>query len=261
MSKRVHDEPAYVLHRYDWSESSLVLEVFSRHHGRVVLVAKGAKRPTSQLRPVLLPLQPLRLSWGGDAEVRTLRTAQWVGGHIMPTGDALLAGSYLNELLLRLLARDDAHPRLFDDYALAVQWLAERRAAQPLILRAFELVLLRETGFLPDLGREGSSLQPLEPERSYVLQPEAGLRPAHADDVHALAGREWLALESALAEPTPMLAAMRASLPAMPALRAQLRGLLHYHSGVRVFRTRQLMLDAHALARPRPDGPEAPARA
>jgi DNA repair protein RecO (recombination protein O) len=72
-------------------------------------VAKGVKRPTSQFRPVLLPLQPLLLSWGGDAEVRTLKAAQWQGGHVMPTGEALLSGSYLNELLMRLLARDDAH--------------------------------------------------------------------------------------------------------------------------------------------------------
>ena len=73
--KRYADEPGFVLHRYDWSESSLILDVFTRHHGRVALVAKGAKRPTSQLRPVLLPLQPLLLAWGGDAEVRTLKTA------------------------------------------------------------------------------------------------------------------------------------------------------------------------------------------
>ncbi|MCU0956897.1 MAG: DNA repair protein RecO, partial [Hydrogenophaga sp.] len=120
MSRRAPEQLAYVLHRYDWSESSLILEVFARDHGRLALVAKGVKRPTSQFRSVLLPLQPVVLSWGGDAEVRTLRSAQWVGGHVMPTGEALLSGSYLNELLLRLVARDDPHPRLFDHYALAV---------------------------------------------------------------------------------------------------------------------------------------------
>ncbi len=99
-----------MLHRYDWSESSLILEVFTRHHGRMALVAKGAKRPSSSFRPVLLPLQPLRVAFGGDAEIRTLKGAEWVGGHVMPTGDALLSGYYLNELLLRLLARDDPHP-------------------------------------------------------------------------------------------------------------------------------------------------------
>jgi DNA repair protein RecO (recombination protein O) len=126
--KRISDEPAYVLHRYDWSESSLILEVFTRHYGRVALVAKGAKRPSSSFRPILLPLQPLRVAFGGDAEIRTLKGAEWVGGHVMPTGDALLSGYYLNELVLRLLARDDPHPALFDAYRAAVQVLASGQA-------------------------------------------------------------------------------------------------------------------------------------
>src|SRR5215203_6042910 len=136
--KRNSDEPAYVLHRYDWSESSLILDVFTRHYGRVALVAKGAKRPSSNFRPVLLPLQPLQLAFGGDAEIRTLKGAEWVGGHVMPTGEALLSGYYLNELLLRLLARDDAHPRLFDAYRMAVGILASEHgeALEP-ALRAF----------------------------------------------------------------------------------------------------------------------------
>ncbi len=148
VTRRSAEEPAYVLHRYDWSESSLVLEVFTRNHGRIALVAKGVKRPTSQFRPVLLPLQALLLSWGGDAEVRTLKSAQWQGGHVMPTGEALISGVYLNELLMRLLARDDAHAALFDHYALTVQLLAERGDAQQLILRAFELLLLRDVGLV-----------------------------------------------------------------------------------------------------------------
>lgn len=260
-TRRISEEPAFVLHRYDWSESSLILEVFSRHHGRLALVAKGVKRPTSQFRAVLLPLQPILLAWGGDAEVRTLKSAQWQGGYVMPTGDALLAGSYLNELLMRLLARDDPHPSLFDHYALAVQLLAERSETQSLVLRAFELVLLRETGLLPDLGREGSSLARLDPAAFYVLSPEAGLRPAHADDSRPLAGGVWLQLHQALSSPDAFLEVMRASLPVMPALRSQLLTLLHYHSGVRNFRTRQLMLDVYALVRGRANGtsPDAPA--
>ena len=86
--RRIADEPAFVLHRYDWSESSLILEVLTRHHGRIAVVAKGAKKPSSNFRPVLLPLQPLRVSFGGDAEIRTLKGAEWVGGQVMPTGDA-----------------------------------------------------------------------------------------------------------------------------------------------------------------------------
>ncbi len=251
MSKRASEEPAFVLHRYDWSESSLILEVFTRHHGRIALVAKGVKKPTSQFRPVLLPLQPLSLNWGGDAEVRTLKVAQWLGGHVMPTGDALLAGSYLNELLMRFLARDDAHPRLFDHYALAVRLLAEKADAQQPVLRAFELLLLRDVGLLPDLSCEGSTLAALQAGMSYALSPETGLRLAHDDDAQALDAVQWRALQTALDEPDPLIAALRVCAECQQTLQPQLRSLLHYHSGVRVFRTRQLLLDVQSLIRPR----------
>lgn len=169
-NRRISDEPAFVLHRYDWSESSLILEVFTRRHGRIALVAKGAKRPSSNFRPVLLPLQPLRVSFGGDAEIRTLKGAEWVGGQVMPTGDALLSGYYLNELVLLLLARDDPHPGLFDAYASAVQVLASEHgeALQP-ALRAFELVLLREIGLLPVLNLQTPTLAPLAPHGKSVV--------------------------------------------------------------------------------------------
>jgi DNA repair protein RecO (recombination protein O) len=199
---RVAHEPAFVLHRYDWSESSLILETFTRQFGRVALVAKGAKRPSSNFRPVLLPLQPLHVSFGGDAEIRTLKSAEWMGGHVMPTGEALLAGYYLNELLMRLLARDDAHPALFDAYAGAVEVLAgdhaaARSAAQSAALRAFELILLREIGFLPALDAQTSTLAPLEGPHPYALVPEAGLRDADESE-NALSGDQWRALQSAL---------------------------------------------------------------
>jgi len=255
MSKRVADEPAFVLHRYDWSESSLVLEVFTRHHGRIALVAKGVKRPTSQFRPVLLPLQPLQIGWTGDAEVRALKAAQWRGGHVMPTGDALIAGAYLNELLMRLLARDDPHPLLFDHFTTAVQLLAERPEAQAVVVRAFELLLLRNTGQLPELSSEGQTFAPLDPDRAYVLLPEAGLREAHADDHHPLAGTCWLDLQAALDEPAPFGPLMAACAGVASVLRIPLRNLLHYHGGVRVFRTRQMLLDVQALARRRGSAP------
>ena len=123
--KRVANDPAFVLHRYDWSESSLILEVFTRSNGRIALVAKGAKKPSSNFRPILLPLQLLQLSYGGDAEIRSLKGATWMGPYVMPMGEALMAGYYLNEMLLKLLARDDPHPRLFDLYAQAVQAIAQ----------------------------------------------------------------------------------------------------------------------------------------
>lgn len=248
---RVQDEPAFVLHRHDWSESSLILDIFSRHHGRMALAAKGVKRPSSQFRPVLLPMQPLRLGWTGDAEVRTLKSAQWQGGHVMPVGEALLAGFYLNELLLRVLARDDPHPQLFDHYAEAVRRLAcgpDAAAQRAGVLRAFELLLLQASGVLPDLSVEGASLMPLQVQGHYHLWPEEGLRPRQEGQAQACTGAFWLALGQALQAdaPWPLLLPLLCS-PAASALQPQLRQLLHYHSGVRTFQTRRLVVEAQRL--------------
>jgi DNA repair protein RecO (recombination protein O) len=252
---RVSHEPAYVLHRYDWSESSLILEVFTRHHGRIALVAKGAKRPSSNFRPVLLPLQPLHLNYGGDAEIRALKGAEWVGGHVMPTGEALLSGLYLNELLLRLLARDDAHEALFDAYAGVVEVLASEHAGaqaatQAAALRAFELLLLREVGLLPALDVQTLTLAPLSAGTSYRVVPEAGLRQAETGEA-ALGGAEWEALQRALDDRAPFTATLRCiatmNTGTNSALRNQLRILLNYHCGVSTLRTRQMMRDLQAL--------------
>ena len=219
-TKRISEEPAFVLHRYDWSESSLILEVFTRHHGRIALVAKGAKRPSSSFRPVLLPLQMLHLAFGGDAEIRTLKSAEWQGGHVMPTGDALLSGYYLNELLLTLLARDDPHPPLFDIYANVVRVLAsEHGEALQAALRTFELLLLREIG----------------------------LRQASSDDRHGIQGTQWLELQEALHEGAPFTTTLRACAAVQTELKPMLRSLLHYHCGVKTLRTRQMMIDIQAL--------------
>jgi DNA repair protein RecO (recombination protein O) len=246
-SKRIADEPAYVLHRYDWSETSLILEVFTRHHGRVALVAKGAKRPTSSFRPVLLPLQPLSLTFGGDGDIRTLKSAEWVGGHVMPTGEALLSGYYLNELLMRLTARDDPHPQLFEVYAAAVRLLASGDPdALQWALRGFELLLLREMGLLPALNLQTLTLKPLSPTDSYALVPEAGLQWVR-DDRQALRGEQWLALHAALASPSPLAALLRECADLLVQLQRPLRLLLNYHCGVGTLRTRQMMLDLQTL--------------
>lgn len=248
-TRRTSDEPAFVLHRYDWSESSLILEVFTRHHGRVALVAKGAKKPSSNFRPVLLPLQPLHVAYGGDAEIRSLKSAEWVGGQVMPTGDALLSGYYLNELLLRLLARDDPHPQLFDVYASAVDILAsEHVEAREPALRAFELLLLREIGLLPALDMQTLTLAPLAAEARYSLVPEAGLVASRETEQRgSLTGAQWLALQRAIDEQPPFHATLRQAAPAMAELKPQLRALLHYHCGVTTLRTRQLMIDLQGL--------------
>jgi len=245
---RISDEPAYVLHRYDWSESSLILEVFTRNHGRIALVAKGAKRPSSSFRPILLPLQPLHLSFGGDAEIRTLKGAEWQGGHIMPSGDALMSGYYLNELLLTLLARDDPHPGLFDVYAHVVRVIAsEHGEALQSALRAFELLLLREIGLLPLLDAQTMTLLALEPQQRYSLVPEGGLRQTSEVDRASLSGAQWLALQQSIAASAPFTLTLRACSEVMAELKPQLRTLLNYHCGVSTLRTRQVMIDLQSL--------------
>jgi len=247
-AQRFSEEPAYVLHRYDWSESSLILEVFTRHHGRIALVAKGAKRPSSSFRPILLPMQPLHIAFGGDGEIRTLKSAEWQGGHVMPKGDALLSGYYLNELLLALLARDDPHPGLFDVYSRVVEVIAGGH--EPLLqaaLRTYEILLLREVGLLPQLDMQTLTLAALQADAQYVLVPEGGLRAAHADDRASLSGAQWTAVQAALQDSAPFAATLRACADHMAGLKPQLRQLLHYHCGVKTLRTRQMMFDIQAL--------------
>ena len=247
-TQRISDEPAYVLHRYDWSESSLILEVFTRHYGRIALVAKGAKKPSSNFRPILLPLQPLHVAYAGDAEIRTLKGAEWMGGHVMPTGDALMSGYYINELLLNLLARDDPHPRLFDVYASVVQVIASGHGeALQSALRTFELLLLREIGLLPMLDAQTLTLGGLDAEARYSLVPEGGLRQTGDGDRASLSGAQWLSLQAALADSAPFTTTLRACADVMAELKPQLRTLLNYHCGVKTLKTRQVMIDLQNL--------------
>src|SRR5262245_41850190 len=180
---RVTGEPAYVLHRYDWSESSLILDLFTRERGRIAVAAKGAKRPYSQLRSVLLPFQRISAQLGRTpadeaGEVQTLRSAEWAGGAHL-SGEALFSGFYLNELLMKLLARNDPYPSVFDAYDATLPILSSHDdGVVQAALRAFELVLLRQLGLLPDLSRLTSTLQPVEHGRAYALRPDAGVAAA-----------------------------------------------------------------------------------
>lgn len=243
---RVTGEPAYVLHRYDWSESSLILDLFTRDHGRLAVVAKGAKRPYSQLRSVLLPFQRLVVGYSSrdeeGAEVHTLKAAEWAGGGPMLTGPALLTGFYLNELLMKLLARGDPLPALFDAYAQTVPLLVgEDDLVVQAGLRAFELRLLRAMGVLPELGLETLTLQPVRPQATYALHGEAGVV-EHSRGEAILLGSTLEQLQSAL-DSGSLSSLQQACLGALPELKATLRGLLHYHLGTPVLRTRQLMME------------------
>jgi DNA repair protein RecO (recombination protein O) len=241
---------AYVLHHYDWSETSLIVELFTRAQGRVVVAAKGAKRPTSNFRPVLLPFQPLLAHLGKppkdeQAEVLNLRSAEWAGGQPLLGAAAMFPAYYLNELLLKLLARQDPHPVLFDAYAATLAALGAGAEEAP-VLRAFELTLLRELGWLPELNLATLTGQALQADARYALQAEAGVI-AHAA---GLPGSAWVALEAALAHGSPA-ALQAACAPVASGLRVPLRTLLHYHLGPTPLRTRGVRQGVQRLMDPR----------
>lgn len=142
---RITDSGCYVLHTTAWRETSVIAKVFSREHGVLLVVAKGAKRPYSGLRTVLQSFQPLLLSWSGRGEVKTLTNAEARGIHLLPSR-VLMSCWYMNELILKLLPREDAHPRLFDAYEAALRDLVQGES-QASTLRRFEWVLLREIGY------------------------------------------------------------------------------------------------------------------
>jgi DNA repair protein RecO (recombination protein O) len=249
---------AYVLHSYDFSESSLIVELFTRTQGRVVAMAKGAKRPTSNFRPVLLPFHALSVWLSKPAaddqgEVRTLRAAEWGGGEPLPAA-ALMSGFYVNELLLKGLPRQDPHPVLFDAYAATLVALARSvaaaagsAAAAPLgdapALRAFELRLLQELGWLPALDTETATAQPLRAGVSYALLAEGGL----AEQRAGLPADAWIGLHAALEHGSPLALAQACSGLAA-ALRTPLRESLQYHLATSHLRTRRIGLELQRLA-------------
>ena len=175
MSKRRADhEPGYVLHTYAYKETSLIVEAFTRRFGRVALLARGARRPRSAMRGVLLSFHPLRFSWSGAADLANLVGAEWAGGLPLLGGRGLMCGFYLNELLLRLLPRDDPHESLFDAYAEALGGLASLEVS--VVLRGFEKRLLAELGYAPLLETDAAS-RPIDPECMYSYEPDRGPMP------------------------------------------------------------------------------------
>ena len=190
-----------VLHAIAWRETSLIVEVFTRDHGRLGLVARGARRPRSALRGLLQPFQPLDLRWSGKSELRNLIGAEWVGGLPGLSGASIMPGFYLNELMVKLLPREDAHPNLFDDYLATLGLLGRQpddvSLTEP-VLRRFECNLLREMGYAPRFDCETVSLQPIDPSLRYEVSPVSGIRRvADHDDAAGFQGRTLAALAQA----------------------------------------------------------------
>lgn len=234
---RITGQPGFVLHSYPYKETSLIVDVFTRDYGRIALVAKGAKRPHSKLRGVLQTFQPLSVGWSGKAEVRTLTSAEWIGGLLPLEKSALLCGFYLNELLVKLLARDDPHPALFDHYVATINQLGHDEPA-PIVLRKFERALLKETGVGGDFTTCAATGGQIVPERIYVVDPERGPRPPHpADASPRVSGKTLLDMEQ---EDYSDSATQMQS-------KFLMRFLLAHHLGGTPLNTRQILIDLMQL--------------
>lgn len=177
---RRDDQDAFVLHAYAYRETSLIVEALTAQHGRIALIARGAKRPRSELRGVLQAFQPLTLSWSGAGEIKTLTRAEWRGGLPLVGGSALLCGFYLNELLLKMLPREDAHPQLFADYRDTLIRLAAGDAQAP-VLRQFEVRLLAALGYALPLTHEIDTGRPVNPHARYYYAFDRGPRSVAAE--------------------------------------------------------------------------------
>jgi DNA repair protein RecO (recombination protein O) len=234
---RLDDQPAYVLHSYPFRETSLVVEVFTRHHGRVALVARGARRPRSAVRGVLLAFQPLLLSWYGKNELRTLHKAEWQGGMPQLQGRALICGFYLNELLLKLTAREDPHETLFERYTETLRELGatENHAA---VLRGFERRLLQELGYGLILGRDAETGELIQPEEHYRYELEHG--PIRWDgEGNGVQLRGKTLLDMAADDYSDPITQQQS--------KWLMRALINHHLGEHTLHTRQLLRDLQEL--------------
>lgn len=207
---RIEQQPAYVLHARAYRETSLLLDCFTRDHGRVGLVARGVRRERSRWpRALLQPLVPLQLGWSGRGELATLTALDAAGAPFALAGDGLLSAMYLNELVLRLSARGDAHPQLFAAYTETLGRLSVG-AGIAWTLRRFERDLLAELGYAIVCEHEADADTPLAAEAEYMYFAEHGPQPwAGQAGVLRLRGSALLALHEDREPGAADLAALR----------------------------------------------------
>lgn len=230
------EQSVYVLHTYPYKETSLIVELFSRNFGRVTTNAKGARRPKSAMRGMLQSFQPMQAGWSGKSDIKTLHGLEWAGGLLMLKGEALICGFYLNELLIRLLPREDPHESLFEYYQATLQALSNATDYAS-ILRQFELRLLKELGYAVPLLEDEHQLA-IQADQQYLYLPERGACDAHLQHNGVqLMGQTLLDMtEDNYQNPITKLQSKQL-----------MRLLLGYYLGDKPLHTRQLLIDLQAL--------------
>jgi DNA repair protein RecO (recombination protein O) len=234
MSQRVDNEPAYVLHTHPWKETSLIVEAFTAGHGRIGLVARGARRAHAALRTRLLAFQPLGLSWYGKGGLKTLHAAEWLGGALQLAGRALICGFYVNELILKLLPPEDPHEALYRRYEATLHALASAQDPQP-VLRRFELDLLSALGYAQTLDRTVGG-ETVHPDRRYGYVFGQGVVEA-AQTALNCSGKALLDMAAGDYSDPRTLAESKQFM----------RALINHYLSDKPLHTRQLLLDLQAL--------------
>ena len=222
---------AYVLHTRAYKNTSLIVEALTREHGRMTLVAKGAKRTGSPYQGLLQPFIPLFLSWGGRSEMKTLYKAENISGPIKLEGELIYTGFYLNELIMYLLHKHEAHASLFEHYQECLTDLQQGQDTE-LALRYFELALLEELGYGLSLEHELQSGQSVQSDLLYEYNMEMGITPLKGDGSSSLA----VSGDTLLALATRNIATDKQKTEA----KRLLRNILEYHLEGRPLKTREL---------------------
>ena len=245
-ARRVQLEPAFLLHHYPWRDSSRILEFFTRAHGRVSVFARAARRGGSSLPAALQPFGELLVSWSARGEAGQLTGAERVRTPAFLSGDRLMSGFYVNELLIKLLPRHDPHPSLYDAYAAIVARLHDADADPARSLRIFEKRLLEELGWGLDLSHDAGSGEPIESHRAYRYRIDGGAEVVDgvAEGTLVFAGASLLSLaREDLADPQSLADARRL-----------LRAALDQCLDGRPLRTREVMLAMRSRGGPAPGG-------
>ncbi len=224
-------DKAYVLHSRPYKNTSMIIEVLTREHGRMTLVAKGAKRAGSPFQGCLELFTPIFIAWGGRSEMKTLYKAEVISGSGNLAGDLIFTGFYLNELIMYLLHKHEAHAALFDAYQDCLNNLQAGEDTE-LVLRYFELRLLNELGYGVSLDHELQTGEPVQADKQYTYNLEAGISSDTSSDsaVLNISGDTLLALSAG------EISTERQKSEA----KRLLRSILEYHLEGRPIKTREL---------------------
>lgn len=232
---RVDQQAAFILHHRPFRDTSQILDVFSREHGRLALVARGSRGPKSKLRGVLRPFMPLSMSWVQRSDLGTLTGAELRGKPLQLIGDSLLSGYYVNELLLHFLHRHDAQPEIFELYVRAIESLCATDAVAP-CLREFEIELLSQLGYALNLAHEAESHDALQEGQSYEFRFERGpVRVARSTGPLVFKG----------ATLTAIAAREFNDIGVLRAANRLLREVISFHLGGKELKSRKVLLELH----------------